>query len=71
MSEKLTKINSQNYMLRKQLVAAQSNEFLSPLVLEQYENAIYAAIEELQDAFDREYERITLEKINEGLGLQK
>ena len=70
-NEKLTSINSQIYNLRKQLEAAKSNPFLSLPVLDQYENAIYAAIEDLQEAFDEEYQRLQLEKINQGLGLQK
>lgn len=70
-NEKLTAINSQIYNLRQQLGSAKLNEFLSLPVLDQYENAIYATIEDLQEAFDEEYRRLQSEKINEGLGIRK
>ena len=71
MSNKLIEINKQICSLRKQLESAKDSPFISPVVLMEFENAIYATIEDLEEAFDREYERVTFERINQGLGLIK
>lgn len=71
MSKKLTQINNQILNFRKQLEAIRNNEFLSLPVANQYEEAVYEAIEDLQEALEEEQTRVMLEKVNQGLGLQK
>ena len=68
--EKLITIHKQIVNFHKQLEAARNNPFLSLHVLNQFEDAVYASIEDLQEAFDIEYQKIMFSKINQGLGIR-
>lgn len=70
MTNKSIEIANQIKNFHKQLEAAKNNPYLSLPVLNAYENAIYEAIEDLQEALSELKDAEVLEKVNQGLGIR-